>query len=144
MFLQKCFFERSFAYFRSALHLHWVHRHFPSPLETDWQVGISWHSSCPVHCFPSWQRPIVAGPRLRYPECTAPGQGVPGPRAPAAQAGATPGLRLDEGKTCPFAPRGKSLLSAAAGPGEAGRERDRLHGTGALLLQSSRDGIWTG
>lgn len=22
-----------------------------------WQVGIS----CPVHCFPSWQRPIVAG-----------------------------------------------------------------------------------
>lgn len=52
------------------------------------QTAISRHSICPVHCFPSWQRPIVAGSGQSGPggaECSLPrvprpGQGCPGPR----------------------------------------------------------------
>lgn len=80
-------------YFRSALLLHWEHRHFPPPLETDCQVGISWHSICPVHSFPSWQKLIVAGS----------GQTGPGgaesslPRVHRAELGGTGGSRSSGG-----------------------------------------------
>lgn len=126
MFLQECFFERSFTHCRPALLLHWAPRHIPPPLGTDWQVGISWLSICPVHCPPSWQRPIVAG------------SGQPGPvfAAPSAQSragGAWAGGSRSSGgggcKSCPF-----ELQEEPCSPPEQGLGRPRGSRTACTAL----------
>lgn len=130
MFLQKYFFERSFTHCRPALFLHWAPRHIPPPLGT----GISRLSSVPSIAFPAGKGRLLQGAaRLAQAECTEPGQGGPVPAAPAAQAGAAPGLRVDAN---PAPLNGaRAAFSTGAGAGAAGREQDRLHGTAAVKLE---------